>query len=249
MKNIIRFLALAAIISASVICVASVQAQLRSPPRPLIDALRASQLKSLHVGFHKAIGEGRITLDDWEKLDFTQPNAPGFGDNLQYEVFNPKSPRSIIIGGNPTFPLIPRDMLDKITIRPEQALLFNLRRMTYKLDDADGGGEVTLDVLVTVIPYVNPIYCSDSTQRYGLHTMPPTVHVRGERRQEDKLFPVSDGYGPAVLSCNQPNPDYAYYFLPFARRIRISNGVDPGGWKLLATADSVPERGWPFSPL
>lgn len=220
--------------------------QAGAPSRPLIDALQASQLKKLHEGFHKAIDEGRINLDEWEKLDFTQPGETGFGDNLEYEVFNPKSPRSILIDGKPTFPLIPQDMLDKITKQPEQKVIFNLRRVTYKLEEGDGGGDITLDVLVTVIPYVNPVYCSDPTQRYGLHIKPPSVHVL---EREDNLRPVSDGYGPAVLSCNQFNADYAYYFLPFARRVRVSSGDEPGVWKRIATADSVPDRGWPHLPF
>ncbi|MCF8710512.1 hypothetical protein [Rhizorhapis sp. SPR117] len=88
--------------------------------------IRNTQIITLHENFQRAMLAGRITVDEWEKLDFTLPSDEGFGDNVQYEVFNPKSPRTVIGEGKPSFPLVPQDLMDDITTQPGQTLRFSL---------------------------------------------------------------------------------------------------------------------------
>lgn len=101
-------------------------------------------IKAIQNGLINAMNEGRIKSDELEKLDFNWPANSGFGVNIDYEVFNAKSPRSIINQGN-----IDVDEAKSLN------LILNLRRVTQEKN-----GRIT-DSLIVFIPEMKEKDCED----------------------------------------------------------------------------------------
>jgi hypothetical protein len=101
----------------------------------------------LYGQLHDAVIKQRIKLSEFEKLDFTWPDQPGFGSNSQYEVFNPQSPRYL-------GPIkMPAQFLDDVTTVSSTHIFFNLRR--YVGSDGKIG-----DHLFIVIPNMKQEACN-----------------------------------------------------------------------------------------
>lgn len=101
--------------------------------------------------FFAAMKEGRIKPEELELLDFTQPDEEGYGDNVAFEVFNPKSPRSIVMGKSEGR-LIPQEILDELTTSKDAKVVFNLRRL--------GDGRYEMDEIKVVIPQIKSSVCA-----------------------------------------------------------------------------------------
>lgn len=99
-------------------------------------------VKAIQNGLINAMNEGRIKSNELEKLDFKWPDSPEFGKNIDYEVFNLNSPRSITRQGN-----IDVEEAENIN------LIMNLRRVTQ-----EKAGRVT-DSLIVFIPEMNEEDC------------------------------------------------------------------------------------------
>jgi hypothetical protein len=100
----------------------------------------------------RAIYEGRIKLEEFEKLDFTMPDEPGFGDNPEYEVFNPHSPRTVMANGEVTLPLIKQERVDRATIVPNTRPVFNIRQTV-------GSDAFVRQTIAMILPNLNIDMC------------------------------------------------------------------------------------------
>jgi len=109
----------------------------------------------IRVSLHEGITNGRIYLDELEKLDFTTAEDPGFGDNPDYEVFNPKGKhwlwndraRAQYQEIKALCQYTPPLSLDAVTNVKNTRVILNLRRSVY----ADG---TIKDALMLIIPNI-----------------------------------------------------------------------------------------------
>ncbi|MBI1214336.1 MAG: hypothetical protein GC185_00790 [Alphaproteobacteria bacterium] len=88
----------------------------------------------LKGSFDSAVREHRISLDELDKLDFTQPGEKGFSTNPQYEIFNPKSTRFVV--KIPDYEL--NGSLKAISNEDNPRLRFNIRRYPTAYDGVIG---------------------------------------------------------------------------------------------------------------
>lgn len=101
-------------------------------------------IKSIQTSLINAMNEGRIKSDELDKLDFKWPDNPDFRKNIEFEVFNSMSPRSIINQQN----------IDLAQAR-DINLIFNIRRVTQ-----ENINRVT-DSLIVFIPDMKERDCRD----------------------------------------------------------------------------------------
>jgi len=98
----------------------------------------------------KLIAERQIEYDDFEKIDFSFPGDRGYGDNPKWEFFNPE--------GIFKAPLIPQDLLDRVTTEKGTRPVFNVRSTT----DPEAVFELSLppgtrtEHLYIIIPNISP---------------------------------------------------------------------------------------------
>lgn len=108
----------------------------------------ASSHERLEFQLSKAIHEGRVKPEEFEKLDFTMPDEPGFGDNVEYEVFNPASTRTVMASEKHLLPLLPQEQIDAATTVPGTRPFFNLRRETSEKHGI-------VDRIVMIVPNID----------------------------------------------------------------------------------------------
>lgn len=152
-------------------------------------------IKAIQNGLINAMNEGRIKSDELEKLDFKWPANSGFGENIDYEVFNTKSPRSIIDQGN-----IDVDEAKSLN------LILNLRRVTQEKI-----GRIT-DSLIVFIPEMKEKDCEEIGRVQQIEKISPN----NLEIIEDKKF--------LSLSCVQLSTGELYFPVSiFSRSKKISS--------------------------
>ena len=106
-------------------------------------------LPRISSALRNALRNGKITVNELEKLDFTNLDSLDFDKATSYKVLNPKSPRAIFSKAKP---LIPQSILDLITIQKGSKPVINMRRVIRQ----DGA---TIDRLVMILSDVRPDMC------------------------------------------------------------------------------------------
>lgn len=91
------------------------------------------KLSSFDRALSTAFESGYLKKDEIQKLDFTLPWQEGFGDNLQFEVFNKESPRSIVKHSKPV--LFSQEDIHALAGRKNAKHVFNLRKVFYEGHD------------------------------------------------------------------------------------------------------------------
>ncbi|MDE1153802.1 MAG: hypothetical protein PW788_14805 [Micavibrio sp.] len=152
-----------------------------------------------------ALNEGKITLNDLEKLHFG-----GVSNNIDpmYAVFNPK--------GNIKFhPMlnqwINQKLLDKLTTQKNMPLIFSLRRM------ADAKKRTT-DTLFAIVPNPVPELCIATQQTLSV-TAPFKLEV------DNSVIAMDDGRVMPLLlkpACLVTPDKRVYYFYPLRHRTFIA---------------------------
>lgn len=157
----------------------------------------------------RAIYEGRIKLEEFEKLDFTMPDEPGFGDNPEYEVFNPHSPRTVMANGEVTLPIIKQERVDRATIVPNTRPVFNIRQTI----GSDGSVRETIAI---IIPNLNIDMC-EMPQAESL----PIINI-----DDDLICPadvsriVRDGVD-LYKKCLRTDSESGYIMIPLVQRHKL----------------------------
>ena len=106
-------------------------------------------LPRISSALRNALRNGKITVNELEKLDFTDLDSLDFDKATSYKVLNPKSPKAIFSEAQP---LIPQSILDLITIQKGSKPVINMRRVIRQ----DGA---TIDRLVMILSDVRPDMC------------------------------------------------------------------------------------------
>lgn len=195
--------------------------------------VRNTQIITLHENLQRAMVAGRIKVDEWEKLDFTLPSDDGFGDNVEYEVFNPKSPRTVIVEGKPSFPLVPQDLMDDITTKPDQILRFSLPRFAFYLQEGDLEDKMEVQSLAAVISNAHPDHC-DEIRQFSYYSL--TFGISREftlQAQPDSRGMLQKQYGrPGGLyeGCVRLDQAPTYVLIPLAYRTRLTVGKQEAAW-------------------
>gem|GEM_PF-6015865 len=203
------------------------------PPTAREQLLRSTQIVTLHENFQQAMEAERIRIDEWEKLDFTLPSDEGFGDNVEYEVFNPKSPRTVIIDGKPGFPLVPQELMDEITTQAGQMLRFRLTSINFYLQGSVPTDRMEVQALAAVILKANPDYCEEVRKFFY-----PSVSFGIIRDFQLGMHPDNQGRLPAFSwmfsglyeGCARPDQPSSYIFIPLAYRTRLIVGKQETAW-------------------
>lgn len=176
----------------------------------------------LRVAFAKAIRDGRIKLEEFEELDFTMPDEPGFGNNIDYEVFNPNSRRAVISANDAIFPLVPEKVLEGATGRKNTKPFFNLVRVRNE----EG---YVFDTIVFVVPDILLSRCAlPGRDVWGVEVV----------RLSKKIEFLNDGLRPIDLTditqggliekCLQTGKDRGHILLYIAKRTKTPVSED---WK------------------
>lgn len=204
-----------------------------TPPTPLEQRLRSTQIVTLHENFQRAMAAERISVEEWDKLDFTLPSDEGFGDNVEYEVFNPKSPRTVIVEGKPDFPLVPQDLMDEITTQAGQMLRFRLTSVNFYLQGSDPTDRMEVQALAAVILKANPDYCEEVRKFFYSSVSFGIIRDFQLGMQPDNLggLPAfSWMFSGLYEGCTRPDQPSSYMFIPLAYRTRMIVGKQETAW-------------------
>ncbi len=160
--------------------------------------------------FDKLIKQGVITVDDLERLDFSQEGEPGYGTNWKWGVYKPGGrlfPQSK--GGAAVEPW----RMAALTGEPNARAIFNLRRYT----DTDGK---SYDALYLIIPDIRKEQCLRYFNPHQDPSIEAIISVDGplEIAPNNRNIIVDSFYLPNPGRCIAPQGLKIYLFLPFYAR-------------------------------
>lgn len=167
-----------------------------------VSSMVTEQLWTLHTAITDAINTRRITLADFEKLNFGGVAAHVDPD---YAIFNPRGK----IAFKPLLnQWITQSLLDRVTTAKNMPLIFNLRRVS------DATGQTT-DVLYAIVPGMAPQVCKETRLVYQL-TGPIALELDNSKIVQDNaaVMPVL-----TKAACLVTPDRRVYYFTPLAQRV------------------------------
>lgn len=158
---------------------------------------------------NKATKEKKLSTEDFNKLDFSLPDDPGFGDDPENEFFNPQ-------GKYKAIPM-PQDLIDELSSVKNTRLIFNVRRWfdTGKNSTVDLFSNLYRTDLVVIIPdfiFACPMeylgWNESSFTKENIYIAPDNHSI-----VEDK----EDQFAYQITS-----PDNGKYYLPDGRKYYMS---------------------------
>lgn len=147
--------------------------------------------------FTRLVKNGKFSLNDFERLDFSLPGDAEYGDNPAFEFFNPQS----IFHVRPYSEYLPH-FIDQATTVATPRVIVNLRRSVRP----DGR---TLDALYAIVPNIKKDKCLRIQSLGSLK-----IEKNNSVVVEDKSFLKSG------CVAEEKTPDRVYLFVPFFSRHR-----------------------------
>lgn len=153
----------------------------------------------------KAIAEKKLLKENFEKIDFSLPDDPDFGDDTENEFFNPDG----IFKATP----IPQELIDELSSVKNSRLVFNLRRWfdTGKYQTTDLFSNLYRTDLMVIIPNFISVCPREHFGWNGSSFTKEDIYIAPDNHSivEDK----NDQFGYRISSSNNGK-----YYLPDGRR-------------------------------
>lgn len=184
--------------------------RLESYASEVADLAQTSLPQKLEAEIFKAVNEGRITPEDFDRLDFTFPENDGFGDNVEYEVFNVSSPRSLLNGAIYKFPLFEQSYLDTLTVKPGVKPFFSIRQYACRGDDI-------CQSIVLVFPHIDLSKCAlEKESGWSLSV----VQAPSDMQFKSDLNSAAQDADAFFNVCLKDKYNDGYLMLPVVQRFR-----------------------------
>lgn len=187
---------------------------------PMADLAQAALPGVLKTEILNAIQEGRITPNELDQLDFTLPSDNGFGDNVEYEVFNSHSPRSILNDKTYKLPLFDQAYIDALTVRPGIQPFFSMRQYGC------GDGYVCQSIAL-VFPHIDLSKCQ-LEQKNGWSI--DVVDVPADTSFINSVGNIAADAGTFFKACLRTKNKEGYLMLPVIRRFKEAPAKD---WQVM----------------